>query len=53
MITTENTALLYASIAILTVVWAIMAVYVFSEIKKTYARNGTFTSQLLNSWFAM
>lgn len=37
----------------LTAVWAILAIYVFSEVKKTYAKNGTFTGKLLNWWFAM
>jgi len=48
-----KTTLLYAVIGILTAVWAILAVYVFSEVKKTYAKNGTFTNKLLNWWFAM
>ncbi len=42
MLTTENAILLCSSFAILTVVWVIMAVYVFSEVRKTYARNALF-----------
>ncbi|NOZ80323.1 MAG: isoprenylcysteine carboxylmethyltransferase family protein [DPANN group archaeon] len=53
MFTTQNTTSLYRAIAILTVLWAIMAVYVFAAVKKTYAKNGTFTNKLLNWWFAM
>lgn len=33
--------------------WVISGIYVFSEVGKTYARNGMFTSRLLNYWFAM
>ena len=51
MITTDNTAWLYAIIGVLIAVWAVLGVYVFSEIKKTYARNGTFTNKLLTLWF--
>jgi len=45
--------LIYTIISVLTVIWAILAVLVFSEVKKTYAKNGTFTNKLLNWWFAM
>jgi len=44
---------IYTIIGILTAVWAIMVVLVFGQVKKTYAKNGTFTNKLLNWWFAM
>jgi len=48
-----KSALLYSIIGILTSLWAIMAVFVFVAVKKTYAENGTFTNKLLIWWFAM
>ncbi|NOY89034.1 MAG: isoprenylcysteine carboxylmethyltransferase family protein [FCB group bacterium] len=51
MITAENTAWIYATIGVLIALWVILGAYVFSEVKKTYARNGTFTNKLLNLWF--
>jgi len=38
---------------ILTAIWAILAIYVFGQVKKTYTKNGTFSNKLLNFWFTM
>ncbi len=48
-----ETSFLYTIIGILTAVWAVLAICVFRQVKKTYARNGTFTNKLLNWWFVM
>jgi len=48
-----STTLLYAMVGILMTLWAIFAVYVFLEVKKTYVRNGMFTNKLLQGWFTM
>jgi len=44
---------LYTGLGISIGVWIISGLYVFSEVKKTYDRNGVFTSKLLNLWFVM
>ncbi|NOY98409.1 MAG: isoprenylcysteine carboxylmethyltransferase family protein [Chloroflexi bacterium] len=44
---------LYATISISISIWVVLGSYVFSEVKKTYQRNGVFTSRLLNLWFVM
>ncbi len=44
---------LYTGVGVSIGVWIISGVYVFSEIKNTYDRNGVFTSKLLNLWFVM
>ncbi len=31
----------------------ILGIYVFSEIKKTYDKKGTYTNKLLSVWYAM
>ncbi len=53
IVTFMKTKLLYIIIGVLTAIWTIMVIYVFTEVKKTYARNGTFTNKLLNFWFVM
>ncbi len=48
-----NATPIYIIVIVLAVLWALLGVYVFSEVKKTYIRNGTFTNKLLGWWFAM
>jgi len=33
--------------------WVVLGIFVFSQVKKTYARNGTFSNNLLFLWFVM
>jgi protein-S-isoprenylcysteine O-methyltransferase Ste14 len=44
---------LYTGLCVSIGAWVISGLYVFSEIKKTYDRNGVFTSRLLGFWFVM
>ncbi len=44
---------LYAGLGISIGIWIISGIYVFSEVKKTYVRNGVFTNKLLKLWFVM
>ena len=44
---------LYAGLIISIGIWAVLAVYVFSEIKKIYARGAPYTTRLLTVWFVM
>ena len=44
---------LYVSLVISVSIWIILGIYVFSEIKKTYDREGVFTNKLLNIWYVM
>jgi len=44
---------LYASLGISIGIWVVLGIYVFSEIKKTYGRDGLFTNKLLTLWFVM
>ena len=40
--------LIYMAFGISIGVWIALAIYVFSEIKKTYGKKGTFTGRLLS-----
>ncbi len=42
---------LYIGLGVLIAIWVILGTYVFWEVKKTYAENGTFTNRLLTLWF--
>ncbi|NOX89084.1 MAG: isoprenylcysteine carboxylmethyltransferase family protein [Calditrichaeota bacterium] len=44
---------IYVSLGISIGISAILGIYVFSEIKKTYKRKGTYSAKLLSAWFAM
>jgi hypothetical protein len=44
---------LYASLSVSIGIWVVLGIYVFSEVKKTYTRNGVFTNKLLSLWFVM
>jgi protein-S-isoprenylcysteine O-methyltransferase Ste14 len=44
---------LYAGLSISIGIWIVLGIYVFSEVKKTYARNGVFSNKLLGLWFVM
>ncbi|NIA07337.1 MAG: DUF1295 domain-containing protein [Actinobacteria bacterium] len=44
---------LYMSFGISLGIWIVLGLYVFPEVKKTYERNGVFTSKLLNLWLVM
>ena len=44
---------LYIGLSVSIGIWVVLGIYVFSEIKKTYDRNGVFTNKLLNLWFVM
>lgn len=43
----------YASLGLSISIWVVLGGFVFSEVKKTYARNGVFTNKLLSLWFVM
>lgn len=44
---------LYAGLGISLGIWVVLGLYVFSEIKKTYDRNRTYTNKLLSIWVVM
>ena len=43
----------YAGLGVSLTISVALGVYVFSEIKKTYDRRGTYTGRLLGLWFTM
>ncbi|NOZ50448.1 MAG: isoprenylcysteine carboxylmethyltransferase family protein [Chloroflexi bacterium] len=48
-----NPTWIYPGLGIALGVWVMLGIYVFAEIRKTYDRNGVFTSKLLNLWFVI
>ena len=44
---------LYASLGISLAIWIVLALYVFSEIKKIYDKGEPYTTKLLTIWFVM
>jgi len=44
---------LYAGLTISTAIWIVLAIYVFSQIKKIYDRGEPYTNKLLTVWFVM